>query len=367
MQMVPFSAIDKADTAWVMISAALVLLMTLPGIALFYAGLVRRKNVVNTLAAVFAVACIVTLTWFALGYSLAFTADSPWLGNLSRAWFSSLHYDGKRSMLSVSHLAPHLPEAAYALFQAAFAIITTCLIVGAVVERMRFATLLVFAALWSVVVYAPVAHWVWEGGGWLNQLGALDFAGGAVVHVNAGVAALVCATMLGRRRGYGTEAFEPHSLGWTAIGTALLLFGWFGFNAGSALSADGRAALAFVVTLVAAAAGGLAWMLMEWVVRGAPTLLGLLSGLIGGLVAITPAAGFVQVGSAALMGLMAGVVCFWGATWLKRRLGADDSLDVFGVHGVGGIAGSVLTAVFADPVIAGTSPRFSISWSLYWP
>ena len=356
MQMVPFSAIDKADTAWVMISAALVLLMTLPGIALFYAGLVRRKNVVNTLAAVFAVACIVTLTWFALGYSLAFTADSPWLGNLSRAWFSSLHYDGKRSMLSVSHLAPHLPEAAYALLQAAFAIITTCLIVGAVVERMRFATLLVFAALWSVAVYAPVAHWVWEGGGWLNQLGALDFAGGAVVHVNAGVAALVCATMLGRRRGYGTEAFEPHSLGWTAIGTALLLFGWFGFNAGSALSADGRAALAFVVTLVAAAAGGLAWMLMEWVVRGAPTLLGLLSGLIGGLVAITPAAGFVQVGSAALMGLMAGVVCFWGATWLKRRLGADDSLDVFGVHGVGGIAGSVLTAVFADPVIAGTSP-----------
>ena len=356
MQMVPFSAIDKADTAWVMISAALVLLMTLPGVALFYAGLVRRKNVVNTLAAVFAVACIVTLTWFALGYSLAFTADSPWLGNLSRAWFSSLHYDGKRSMLSVSHLAPHLPEAAYALFQAAFAIITTCLIVGAVVERMRFATLLVFAALWSVAVYAPVAHWVWEGGGWLNQLGALDFAGGAVVHVNAGVAALVCATMLGRRRGYGTEAFEPHSLGWTAIGTALLLFGWFGFNAGSALSADGRAALAFVVTLVAAAAGGLAWMLMEWVVRGAPTLLGLLSGLIGGLVAITPAAGFVQVGSAALMGLIAGVVCFWGATWLKRRLGADDSLDVFGVHGVGGIAGSVLTAVFADPVIAGTSP-----------
>lgn len=356
MEMVPFSAIEKADTAWVMISAALVLLMTLPGIALFYAGLVRRKNVVNTLAAVFAVACIVTLTWFALGYSLAFSADSPWLGNLSRAWFSSLHYDSKRSMLSVSHLAPHLPEAAYALFQAAFAIITTCLIVGAVVERMRFAALLVFAALWSVVVYAPVAHWVWEGGGWLNQLGALDFAGGAVVHVNAGVAALVCATMLGRRRGYGTEAFEPHSLGWTAIGTALLLFGWFGFNAGSALSADGRAALAFVVTLVAAAAGGLAWMLMEWVVRGAPTLLGLLSGLIGGLVAITPAAGFVQVGSAALMGLIAGVVCFWGATWLKRRLGADDSLDVFGVHGVGGIAGSVLTAVFADPVIAGTSP-----------
>ena len=354
MELVPLTAIDKADTAWVMTSAALVLLMTLPGIALFYAGLVRRKNVVNTMAAVFAVACIVTLTWFGIGYSLAFMADSPWLGNLSRAWFASLHFDGKRNVLAVSHLAPHLPEAAYALFQAAFAIITTSLIVGAVVERMRFAAMLVFAALWSVLIYAPVAHWVWESGGWLNQLGALDFAGGAVVHVNAGVAALVCAYVLGRRRGYGTEAFEPNSLGWTAMGTALLLFGWFGFNAGSALSADGRAALAFVVTLVAASAAGLSWMLLEWLRRGAPTLLGLLSGMVGGLVAITPAAGFVQVGSAVWIGLIAGTVCYWGATWLKRRLGADDSLDVFGVHGVGGIAGSLLTAVFADPLIAGT-------------
>ena len=354
MELVPLTAIDKADTAWVMTSAALVLLMTLPGIALFYAGLVRRKNVVNTMAAVFAVACIVALTWFGIGYSLAFAADSPWLGNLSRAWFASLHFDAKRNVLAVSHLAPHLPEAAYALFQAAFAIITTSLIVGAVVERMRFAAVLLFAALWSVLVYAPVAHWVWEGGGWLNQLGALDFAGGAVVHVNAGVAALVCACVLGKRHGYGAEAFEPHSLGWTAMGTALLLFGWFGFNAGSALSADGRAALAFVVTLVAAAAGGLSWMLMEWFKRGAPTLLGLLSGMVGGLVAITPAAGFVQVSSALWIGLIAGAVCYWGATWLKRRLGADDSLDVFGVHGVGGIAGSLLTAVFADPLMAGT-------------
>lgn len=354
MDFVPLTAIDKADTAWVMVAAALVLLMTLPGIALFYAGLVRRKNVVNTMAAVFAVACVVTLTWFGIGYSLAFTADSPWLGNLSRAWFASLHIDVKRNVLSVNYLAPHLPEAAYALFQAAFAIITTSLIVGAVVERIRFAALLVFAALWSVLVYAPIAHWVWESGGWLNQLGALDFAGGAVVHVNAGVAALVCAFMLGRRHGYGSEPFEPHSLGWTAMGTALLLFGWFGFNAGSALSADGRAALAFVVTLVAASAAGLAWLLVEWLVRGAPTLLGLLSGMVGGLVAITPAAGYVQVGSAVWIGLIAGAVCFWGATWLKRRLGADDSLDVFGVHGVGGIAGSLLTAVFADPLITGT-------------
>ena len=360
MQMVQFSAIDKADTAWVMVATALVLVMSLPGIALFYAGLVRRKNVVNTLAAVFAVACVVTMTWFALGYSLAFTTESAWLGNTSRAWFASMRFDMQSSSLSVSHLAPHLPESIYAMFQLAFAIITTSLIVGAVVERMRFSALLVFVALWSVLVYAPVAHWVWEPGGWLNQLGALDFAGGAVVHVNAGVAALVCAVMLGRRQGYGKEAFEPHSLGWTALGAALLLFGWFGFNAGSALSADGRAALAFLVTMVAAAAGALSWMLAEWLMRGAPTLLGLLSGLVGGLVAITPAAGFVQVGGAALIGLIAGVACYWGATWLKRKLGADDSLDVFGVHGVGGIVGSLLTAVFADKAISGANASLLI-------
>lgn len=353
MQLVPFQAIDKADTAWVMVSTALVLIMTLPGIALFYGGLVRRKNVVNTLAAVFAIACLVTLTWFAIGYSLAFTADSSWLGNLSRAGFAAMRLDTLQGKVSTSHLAPHLPEPAYAMFQLAFAIITTALIVGAVVERMRFSALMIFAALWSVVVYAPIAHWVWEPGGWLNQLGALDFAGGAVVHVNAGVAALVCAFMLGRRQGYGREAFEPHSLGWTAIGAALLLFGWLGFNGGSSLSADGRAALALAVTMIAAAAAGLTWMAVEWVIRGAPTLLGLLSGMIGGLVAITPAAGFVQVGGAAMIGIVAGVGCFWGATWLKRHLGADDSLDVFGVHGVGGVLGSVLTAVYADQTISG--------------
>ena len=353
MQMVQMSAIDKADTAWLLVSTVLVLLMTLPGVALFYAGLVRRKNVVNTLASVFAVACVVTLTWFALGYSLAFSQGSSWLGGLARAGFAAMRLDGAAGTVSVSHLAPHVPEAVYALFQMAFAVITTCLIVGAVVERMRFAALLLFAALWSVLVYAPVAHWVWEADGWLYKLGALDFAGGAVVHVNAGVAALVCAAMLGRRQGYGRQAFEPHSLGWTAIGTALLLIGWFGFNAGSALTADGRAALAMLVTMVAAAAAGLSWMLVEWLVRGAPTLLGVLSGVIGGLVAITPAAGFVQVSGAVAIGLIAGVACFWGATWLKRQLGVDDSLDVFGVHGVGGIVGSVLTALFAERSISG--------------
>ena len=353
MQLVQMSAIDKADTAWVLVSTVLVLLMTLPGIALFYAGLVRRKNVVNTMASVFAVACVVALMWLGLGYSLAFSKGTAWLGGLDKAWFADMRLIGSNSTVAVNHLAPHLPEAVFALFQMAFAAITTTLILGAVVERMRFAALVLFGALWSVLVYAPVAHWVWEADGWLYKLGALDFAGGAVVHVNAGVAALVCAVMLGKRQGYGRQAFEPHSLGWTAIGTALLLIGWFGFNAGSALSADGRAALAMLVTMAAAAAAGLAWMLVEWFVRGAPTLLGVLSGLIAGLVAITPAAGFVQVGGAVAIGLIAGVACFWGATWLKRQLGVDDSLDVFGVHGVGGIVGSVLTAVFADRSISG--------------
>lgn len=353
MSMVALQSIDKADTAWVLVATAMVLMMTLPGLALFYAGLVRMKNVVNTLMSVFAIACVVTLLWFAVGYSLAFTAGSSWLGGLGRAGFAALRFDLQGGQLSVSHLAPHLPESAYAMFQLAFAIITTALLVGAVVERMRFTALLLFSALWCVLVYAPIAHWVWEPGGWLAQLGALDFAGGAVVHVNAGVAALVCAYILGPRHNYGREAFEPFSLGWSAMGAALLLFGWLGFNAGSALAADGRAALALAVTLVAAAAAGLSWMVVEWAVRGAPTLLGLLSGVLGGLVAITPAAGFVQVGSAALIGLAAGITCYWGATWLKRRLRADDSLDVFGVHGVGGVLGSVLTAVFADPVISG--------------
>ncbi len=336
MSMVALQSIDKADTAWVLVATAMVLMMTLPGLALFYAGLVRKKNVVNTLMSVFAIACVVTLLWFAVGYSLAFTAGSSWLGGLGRAGFAALRFDLQGGQLSVSHLAPHLPESAYAMFQLAFAIITTALLVGAVVERMRFTALLLFSALWCVLVYAPIAHWVWEPGGWLAQLGALDFAGGAVVHVNAGVAALVCAYILGPRHNYGREAFEPFSLGWSAMGAALLLFGWLGFNAGSALAADGRAALALAVTLVAAAAAGLSWMVVEWAVRGAPTLLGLLSGVLGGLVAITPAAGFVQVGSAALIGLAAGITCYWGATWLKRRLRADDSLDVFGVHGVGG-------------------------------
>ena len=336
-----------------MTATVLVLLMTLPGVALFYAGMVRRKNVLNTMASVVGVAAVVTLVWFALGYSLAFGSGSPWIGNFDRAWFAGLDYLHEAKELAVSHVAPHLPESVYAMFQLSFAIITAALVVGAFVERMRFSAVLWFAALWCLAVYAPIAHWVWEPGGWLAQMGALDFAGGAVVHVNAGVAGLVCAYVLGPRQGYGKEPFEPYSLAFTMIGACMLWVGWFGFNAGSALAADGRAGSAMAVTHIAAAAGALGWMVAEWIVRRRPSLLGLCSGLVGGLVAITPAAGFVRPGSAALIGLVAGVVCYWGATALKRWLKADDSLDVFGVHGIGGIVGSLLTGLFVDTRIGG--------------
>lgn len=353
MSLVATDSLQAADTAWLMTATVLVLLMTLPGVALFYAGMVRRKNVLNTMACVLGVAAVVSLVWFALGYSLAFGAGSAWIGNLESAWFAGLHYLHESKLVAVSHVAPHLPESVYAMFQLSFAIITAALVVGAFVERMRFSAVLWFAALWSLLVYAPIAHWVWEPGGWLATLGALDFAGGAVVHVNAGIAGLVCAYVLGPREGYGKLPFEPYSLALTMMGASLLWVGWFGFNAGSALAADGRAGLAMAVTHIAAAAGALGWMVAEWVARRRPSLLGLCSGLVGGLVAITPAAGFVRPGSAALIGLIAGVACYWGATALKRWLKADDSLDVFGVHGVGGIVGSLLTGWLADPRIGG--------------
>ncbi|MNS52777.1 Ammonia channel precursor [compost metagenome] len=351
----PQASLNAADTAWMMTSTALVLLMTLPGIALFYAGMVRRKNVLATMAGVVAVAAVVSLTWFALGYSLAFTPGWPWLGKLSRIGFSGFEYLKEAGQVAVSHVAPNVPESVYAMFQLSFAIITTALVLGAFVERMRFSALLWFALLWSVLVYAPVAHWVWEPGGWLAQMGALDFAGGSVVHVNAGIAGLVCAYALGPRRGYGREAFEPYSLALTMTGAGLLWVGWFGFNAGSAVAADGRAGLAMLVTHIAAAAGAMSWMIGEWIVRRSPSLLGLCSGLVAGLVAITPAAGFVTPLSALAIGAIAGLACYWGATGLKHLLGADDSLDVFGVHGIGGIVGALLTGVFADPRISGAA------------
>ena len=294
------STINAADTAWMMTSTALVLLMTLPGIALFYAGMVRKKNVLNTMAGVVAIAALVSLLWFAAGYSLAFTPGSPWLGGWDRIGFAGLDFQLAGGKLAVSHVAPHIPESVYAMFQLTFAIITAALLVGAFVERMRFSAMLIFIGLWTLLVYAPVAHWVWEPGGWLARMGALDFAGGSVVHVNAGVAGLVCAWFLGRRTGYGREPFEPYNLGLTMAGAGLLWVGWFGFNAGSAVAADGRAGLAMAVTHLAAAAGALSWMLGEWLVRGRPSLLGLCSGLVAGLVAITPAAGFVTLRSAVM-------------------------------------------------------------------
>ena len=351
--LVPAASLNSADTAWMMTATALVLLMTLPGIALFYAGMVRRKSVLNTMASVVSIAALVSLLWFALAYSLAFTPGNSWLGNGSRLGFEGFNYLRDAGKVMVSHIAPNIPESVYAMYQLTFAIITAALVVGAFVERMRFSAMLWFTGLWSIVVYAPIAHWVWEPGGWLAQLGALDFAGGSVVHINAGVAGLVCAYFLGPRRGYGREPFEPYSLGLTMAGAGLLWVGWFGFNAGSAIAADGRAGLAMLVTHIAAAAGALAWMCSEWLIRTRPSLLGLCSGLVAGLVAITPAAGFVSPSSALLIGAIAGVACYWGATGLKRLLGADDSLDVFGVHGIGGIVGSLLTGVLAGKSISG--------------
>ena len=355
--LVATSAISGADTAWLMVSTALVLLMTLPGIALFYGGMVRRINVINTMASVVGIAAVVSVLWFALAYSLAFTPGSGtlggFIGGVQRMGFAGMDYLGASAQVSVSHIAQHVPESVFAMFQLTFAIITCALVVGALVERMHFGALLLFSSLWLLVVYAPIAHWVWEPGGWLAQLGALDFAGGAVVHINAGAAALVCAYALGPRTGYGREPFVPFNLGLTMAGTGLLWVGWFGFNAGSALAADGRAGLALLVTHIAAAGGAIAWMGAEWVARKRASLLGLCSGVVAGLVAITPAAGFVTPRSALVIGLVAGVTCYWGATALKRKLQADDSLDVFGVHGVGGLVGALLTGVFADPAIAG--------------
>jgi Amt family ammonium transporter len=349
---VPQDAINGADTAWMLTATALVLLMTLPGIAFFYAGMVRKKSVINTMACVVAIASLVSVLWFAVSYSWAFTPGSPWIGGNMRLWFTGLDYikDGK---VMVSHVAPNVPESVYSMFQLTFAIITAALVVGSFVERMKFSAMLWFIGLWSLFVYAPVAHWVWEPGGWLAQMGALDFAGGSVVHINAGVSGLVCAFFLGPRRGYGREAFEPFNLGLTMAGAGMLWVGWFGFNAGSAVAADGRAGLAMAVTHIAAAAGALSWMLAEWIVRSRPSLLGLCSGLVAGLVAITPASGFVTPSSALLIGIVAGVACYWGSTALKKLLRADDSLDVFGVHGVGGIVGCLMTGLLASKSVSG--------------
>jgi ammonium transporter, Amt family len=358
--MIDADKINAADTSWMLTSTALVLLMTLPGIALFYGGMVRKKNVINTMAAVVVIAAVVTFVWFAIAYSLAFTPGSSFLGGLDRSFFDGFGYVKDKARVAVSHAAPNIPESVYAMYQLTFAVITTALVVGSVVERMKFGALVFFAFAWPVLVYAPIAHWVWEPGGWLAQMGVLDFAGGSVVHINAGVAGLVMAYLLGPRRGFGREPFEPFNLGLTMTGTGLLWVGWFGFNAGSALAADGRAGSAMLVTQLAAASAALSWGAIEWLTRGSASLLGLCSGVVAGLVAITPASGYVSPGSAVLIGLAAGVTCYWGATQLKRALKVDDSLDVFGIHAVGGFVGAVLTGLLNDPRISGVTASVSM-------
>jgi Amt family ammonium transporter len=350
---VPVAQLSSGDTAWMISATTLVLLMTIPGLALFYAGMVRKKNILGTMAEVMAVTALVSLLWFAAGYSLAFMPGSPWLGGTESLGLATVRLFKAQGLVSVHPLAPTVPESVFAMFQLSFAVITPALIVGAFAERMRFAALLWFIGGWSLLVYAPVAHWVWAADGWLAARGVLDFAGGTVVHINAGAAGLVAAFMLGPRQGYGKVALMPANLGYTMMGSALLWVGWMGFNGGSAAAADGRAGMAMLVTQLAAAAAALSWMAAEWLMRRTPTLLGLCSGAVGGLVAITPASGFVGPLAAVGIGVASGLGCYWGATGLKRLIGADDSLDVFGVHGVGGLIGALMTGWLADPLIGG--------------
>ena len=332
-------AIDTGDTAWILVSSAFVLCMTLPGLALFYGGLVRSKNVLGTLMHTAIILCMISIVWVLLGYTLAFGTDAGGvIGSLEFLFSLGVGQD--------AYPGTGIPHLAFMVFQLMFAAITVALITGSFAERMKFTALLLFAVLWSVLIYSPLAHWVW-GGGWLGQMGALDFAGGAVVHISSGFAALVCALVLGPRKGYGVESMVPHNLPMTILGTGLLWFGWFGFNAGSALGANGGAASAFVATHIAACAGGISWMGAEWLRTGKPTTLGVASGIIAGLATITPGAGFVSPLAALLIGLVAGVVCY-AAVVLKIRLGYDDSLDVVAIHGVGGFTGILATGLFAS-------------------
>ncbi|ADG20503.1 ammonium transporter [Paraburkholderia atlantica] len=349
------SKINSGDTAWMLTSTALVLFMTIPGLALFYGGMVRKKNVLATLMQSFAITCLVTIVWTVVGYSIAFTPGNSFIGGFSRVFMTGMNYikGDKATTLTVSHLAPTIPETVYFVYQMTFAIITPALITGAFADRMKFSAMLVFMTLWSILVYSPIAHMVWEPSGWLATAGILDFAGGTVVHINAGIAGLVCCLVLGKRVGYGKEAMAPHNLTLTLIGGAMLWVGWFGFNAGSAVAADGRAGFAMFATQVATAAAALAWMFAEWAAKGKPSVLGIVSGAVAGLVAVTPASGFVGTLGALVIGIVAGVLCFWSATWLKHKLGYDDSLDAFGVHCVGGIVGAILTGVFAVKDIGG--------------
>jgi len=333
------ASLNPANTAWILVATALVLFMTLPGLALFYGGLVRTKNVLSILMQCFAIASIASLLWLIAGYSLAFGSGNGWIGDLSKAMLAGVGRD--------SLAAGDIPEPLFMLFQMTFAIITPALIVGGFAERMKFSAMLLFSALWLLLVYAPVTHWVW-GGGWLQQMGLYDFAGGTVVHITAGVAALVAAIVLGPRRGFPTTAMPPHNMTMTAMGAGMLWVGWFGFNGGSALAADGNAAMAMLVTHISAAAGALVWSAIEWRRFGKPSALGAVTGMVAGLGTITPASGFVGPGGALIIGLAAGGVCFFATQLVKRKLKIDDSLDVFPVHGVGGILGTLFAGVFSS-------------------
>ena len=338
------SKIDPSDTAWMIMATALVLMMTLPGLALFYSGMVRKKNVLATMAQSLCAAMICSILWMVIGYSLAFTGEGPYIGTIERLFLTGMAIDG------ANPLAKTIPEALFMLYQMTFAIITVALVGGSVADRMSFSAFVWFSILWLLAVYVPLAHWVW-GGGFLGTAGVLDFAGGTVVHLNAGVAGLVAAYVLGNRRGYGSENLAPYDLSLAVIGTGLLWVGWFGFNGGSALGANSRAVYAIVATHLAACAGAFTWMLLEWWVRRKPSVLGMISGAVAGLGTITPASGYVLPWHGLVIGIIAGAICFWACTKLKQKLNYDDSLDVFGVHGVGGFTGTLLTGVFATAAV----------------
>ncbi len=348
---------EPGDVCWVLLCTALVMLMTIPGLALFYAGMVRKKNVLATMMQSFFLCALISIVWMVAGYSLAFGDGNAWIGDSSRLLLDGIADGWDRAFtLGAGTAAPvqtSIPETVFILFQMAFAVITPAVVTGAFADRMRFSAMLVFLTAWSLLVYAPLAHWVWAPAGWLNVLGVADFAGGTVVEINAGITGLVCALVLGPRLGYQQENMAPWNLAFAVVGASLLWVGWFGFNAGGALAASGRAAMAVLATQIAASGATVAWSLAEWVLRGKPSVLGAISGAVAGLVAITPAAGFVLPGPALGIGLLAGVICFWASTILKQRLGYDDSLDVFGVHGVGGIVGTLATGWFAYGALTG--------------
>jgi Amt family ammonium transporter len=340
--------IDGADTAFMIAATGLVLMMSVPGLALFYAGMVRKKNVLATMAQTLAAVAIGSVVWMAIGYSLAFSGDAPAIGNLERVLLRGM------DMNAISPLAKTIPESVFMIYQMTFAVITVALVAGSVADRMRFSAFLWFVIGWLLLVYVPIVHWVW-GGGFLGTAGVLDFAGGTVVHLNAGIAGIVAAYLLGARRGYGTENLAPYDLALAVIGTGLLWVGWFGFNGGSALAANSRAGFAVVATHLAASAGVVTWMILEWLDRGKPSVLGMISGAVAGLGTITPASGFVLPWHGVVIGIIAGTLCYWACTKLKVRCGYDDSLDVFGVHGIGGATGTILAGVFAASAVGETS------------